>query len=108
MNTKVSVVAIAGAPNAGKSTLINRFVGQKISIVTPKCQTTRFNTRGVVNLGATQIVFIDTPGLFEPKKTLEKRIVKQAQLALEEADRICLVVDAVSYTHLTLPTIYSV
>ena len=89
-------IALAGAPNAGKSTLINKLVNQKIAIVTSKCQTTRFNTKGIVNVGSTQLVFIDTPGLFEPGRLLEKGIVKQARQGLYEADLVCLVVDASS------------
>jgi GTP-binding protein Era len=98
MEEKTLIVAIAGAPNAGKSTLINKIVGQKISIVTSKCQTTRFNIRGVVNADRTQLVFIDTPGIFKPVKNLEKGIVKQARSGLEEADLICLLLDPTNYS----------
>ncbi|MDJ1407377.1 MAG: GTPase Era [Candidatus Midichloria sp.] len=91
---KTLVIALAGCPNAGKSTLINKIVGQKIAIVTSKCQTTRFNTKGITNINDTQLVFIDTPGLFKPSRPLEKSIVKQAHLGLEEADLICFIVDA--------------
>ncbi|CAG7589162.1 MAG: GTPase Era [Candidatus Midichloria sp.] len=91
---KTLVIALAGCPNAGKSTLINKIVGQKIAIVTSKCQTTRFNTKGITNINDTQLVFIDTPGLFKPSRPLEKSIVKQANLGLEEADLICFIVDA--------------
>ncbi|MDJ1305704.1 MAG: GTPase Era [Candidatus Midichloria sp.] len=91
---KTLVIALAGCPNAGKSTLVNKIVGQKIAIVTSKCQTTRFNTKGITNIDDTQLVFIDTPGLFKPSRPLEKSIVKQANLGLEEADLICFIVDA--------------
>ncbi|WHQ47031.1 MAG: GTPase Era [Candidatus Midichloria sp.] len=91
---KILVIALAGAPNAGKSTSINKIIGQKIAIVTSKCQTTRFNTKGITNIDDTQLIFIDTPGLFKPSKSLEKSIVKQANLGLEEAELICFIVDA--------------
>lgn len=93
MSKKLSIVALAGMPNAGKSTLTNLLVGQKISIVTPKVQTTRFNTRGIVNLRETQIIFIDTPGLFKPKKPLEKQIVRSAWDGINEVDIICFLID---------------
>lgn len=91
---KTLVIALAGCPNTGKSTLINKIVGQKIAIVTSKCQTTRFNTKGITNIDDTQLVFIDTPGLFKPSRPLEKSIVKQANLGLKETDLICFIVDA--------------
>jgi len=91
---KTLMIALAGAPNAGKSTLINKIIGQKIAIVTSKCQTTRFNTKGVLNIDDIQLIFIDTPGLFKPDKILEKGIVKQARLGLEEADLVCLTIDS--------------
>lgn len=91
---KTLIIALAGAPNAGKSTLINQLVGQKITIVTSKCQTTRFNIKGVINIDDTQLIFIDTPGIFTPSRPLEKGIVKQARSGLEEADIICLTIDS--------------
>ena len=94
MNQKTLLIALAGAPNAGKSTLINSLVRQKIAIVTSKAQTTRFNTKGVVNIDNTQLIFIDTPGLFKPNRPLEHGIVRQARMGLEEADIICLIVDS--------------
>lgn len=92
-NKKSLVIALIGEPNAGKSTLLNALVGEKISIVTHKVQTTRHNIRGVVNEGDTQLVFIDTPGLFDAKRTLERAIVKAATNSFEEADIVCLMFD---------------
>lgn len=93
MDRKLITVALIGEPNAGKSTLTNALVGEKITIVTHKVQTTRENVRGVVTDGDTQMVLIDTPGLFDAKKTLEKFIVKNATASFEEADIVCLVID---------------
>lgn len=101
--TKFSVVALVGQPNVGKSTLLNAIVGQKISITTHKVQTTRYNIRGVSNVGETQLVFIDTPGLFDPKRTLEKAIVKEAIKSFDECDAICLIIDSVKIEEF-LPT----
>src|SRR5580698_6103872 len=87
-------VAILGAPNAGKSTLLNRLVGQKISIVSPKPQTTRMRVLGVLTEGDTQIAFIDTPGIFAPKRRLDRAMVGAAWQSLDGADAILLLVDA--------------
>ncbi|MEM7042487.1 MAG: GTPase Era [Pseudomonadota bacterium] len=89
-------VAILGAPNAGKSTLLNRLVGTKVSIVTPKVQTTRRRVLGITVKDEAQLVFVDTPGIFEPRqsKRLEQAIVKAAWSAAYDADRLLLVVDA--------------
>jgi GTP-binding protein Era len=87
-------VAIVGAPNAGKSTLLNRLVGSKISIVSPKVQTTRNRVLGVVIEGAAQIVFIDTPGIFAPRRRLDRAMVKAAWRGVIEADLTLLLVDA--------------
>ncbi|MDF3047175.1 MAG: GTP-binding protein Era [Candidatus Midichloriaceae bacterium] len=92
-NQKSLTVALIGEPNAGKSTLLNALVGEKVSIVTHKVQTTRHNIKGVVTEGETQIIFIDTPGLFDAKRTLEKAIVKSAKTSFEEADIVCLMFD---------------
>ena len=85
---------VLGAPNAGKSTLINALVGAKISIVSPKVQTTRTRIRGIVMAGATQLVFIDTPGIFAPKRRLDRAMVKAAWTGAEDADIIAVMVDA--------------
>lgn len=89
-------VAFTGLPNAGKSTLINNLVGEKISITTAKPQTTRDILRGVVTEGDTQLVIIDTPGIFIPQKNrlLERKIVKNAWRGVEEAEVICMVIDS--------------
>ncbi len=83
-----------GAPNVGKSTLVNNLIGSKISIVTPKVQTTRASIKGIYTEGDVQLIFIDTPGLFNPKETLEKAIVQEAWRKVEEADYLALLVDA--------------
>jgi len=87
-------VAVVGAPNAGKSTLVNTMVGTKVSIVSPKVQTTRTRVRGVALHGSAQIVFIDTPGIFEPKRRLERSMVAAAWDGAADADQVLLVVDA--------------
>lgn len=93
---KILTVAIAGAPNAGKSTLTNYFVGEKVSIISPKVQTTRDLIRGVFIDGNTQIIFVDTPGVFIPKKArlLERKIVKTAWSGIRDAELTCLLIDA--------------
>ncbi len=94
--SKFSLIAIVGAPNVGKSSLTNAIIGQKLSIVSPKVQTTRNAVRGILVEGDTQLVIIDTPGIFLPKsdRILERVIVKSAWQALREADAICLLIDA--------------
>ncbi len=91
---KYSTIAILGAPNAGKSTLANKIVGTKFSIVSPKVQTTRVSLKGICIEGSAQLVFIDTPGIFRPNKGLEKQIVTEAWRGVEEADTLILLVDA--------------
>ncbi|MBS0236607.1 MAG: GTPase Era [Proteobacteria bacterium] len=92
---KCAVIALIGAPNAGKSTLINTLVGQKIAIATHKAQTTRKNIRGIMFANTqTQLVFVDTPGIFKPDGLLEKSIVKEAWRALDGCDMVCLLIDA--------------
>lgn len=93
-NNKCGLVAIIGEPNAGKSTLINHLVGGKVSIVSPKVQTTRFNIRGVCVRGDSQFVFIDTPGIFEAGKKFEKAMVKAAWSGIGDADAVLLLLDA--------------
>jgi GTP-binding protein Era len=87
-------VALLGAPNAGKSTLLNSLVGAKVSIVTRKVQTTRSRLRGIAVEGASQIVFVDTPGIFVPKRRLERAMVAAAWSGARDADVIALVFDA--------------
>ena len=87
-------VAIIGAPNAGKSTLINALVGEKVSIVTRKAQTTRSTVRGVLTRGQAQIVFVDTPGLFAPKRRLDRAMVASAWGAAADAGALMLMIDA--------------
>ena len=93
--TRCGFVAIIGAPNAGKSTLVNRLVGAKVTIVSHKVQTTRVPVRGIAIAGASQLVFIDTPGIFDPKKRLDRAMVEAAWGGAGDADVVCLVVDAV-------------
>ena len=92
--THCGVCAIIGAPNAGKSTLTNALVGSKVAIVTPKVQTTRMNVKGVAMAGDTQIVFVDTPGIFKPRRRLDRAMVGAAWAGAGDADAVLLVVDA--------------
>ena len=92
--TRCGFVALIGAPNAGKSTLINALVGEKVSIVTRKAQTTRSTVRGVLTRGDAQIVFVDTPGLFAPKRRLDRAMVASAWGAAADADVLALLIDA--------------
>ena len=92
--TRCGVVALVGAPNAGKSTLLNALVGAKISIVTHKVQTTRARVRGIAVAGESQIIFVDTPGIFEPKRRLERAMVATAWAAIQDADVVVLLYDA--------------
>jgi GTP-binding protein Era len=92
--TRCGFVAVLGAPNAGKSTLVNTLVGQKVSIVTQKVQTTRAPVRGIAIKGNTQIVFVDTPGIFAPKRRLDRAMVKAAWGGAADADAILVLVDA--------------
>jgi GTP-binding protein Era len=94
MTTFCGFCAIIGAPNAGKSTLTNALVGSKVAIVSPKVQTTRMTVRGVAIADQTQIVFVDTPGIFRPRRRLDRAMVGAAWAGAEDADAILLVVDA--------------
>ena len=87
-------VAVVGAPNAGKSTLVNGLVGTKVSIVSPKVQTTRFRVLGIVMAGAAQVILVDTPGIFQPRRRLDRAMVAAAWNGASDAEMICLVVDA--------------
>lgn len=91
--TRCGFVALIGAPNAGKSTLLNQFVGAKVSIVSSKIQTTRTKVLGIRIYDKTQIIFVDTPGLFKPQKTLEKAMVNAAEKQAQESDVNIFVVD---------------
>jgi GTP-binding protein Era len=93
-NPRCAFVALVGAPNAGKSTLLNKLVGAKVSIVTHKAQTTRAMIRGVVTTGDTQLVFIDTPGIFAPRRRLDRAMVDAAWTGAGDADLVALIVDA--------------
>ncbi|HYF07976.1 MAG TPA: GTPase Era [Acetobacteraceae bacterium] len=92
--TRCGLVAVLGAPNAGKSTLVNRMAGTKVTIVSPKPQTTRFRIRAVVMRGASQIVLVDTPGIFAPRRRLDRAMVAAAWGGAQDADLSLLVVDA--------------
>jgi len=94
--TRCGVVALIGAPNAGKSTLTNALVGQKVAIVSPKVQTTRVRLMGVAMEGNTQLLLQDTPGIFEPRRRLDRAMVKSAWEGAADADILCLLVDAKS------------
>jgi GTP-binding protein Era len=92
--TRCGYIALLGAPNAGKSTLLNRLVGTKLAIVSPKVQTTRARLLGIVAQGESQLVFIDTPGIFAPKRRLERAMVNAAWEGAKEADIDVVLVDA--------------
>ncbi|MFW8595788.1 GTPase Era [Cribrihabitans neustonicus] len=94
MTTRAGFVALIGEPNAGKSTLLNRMVGAKVSIVTHKVQTTRARIRGVAMEGDAQIVFVDTPGLFRPRRRLDRAMVAAAWGGAADADIVVLMVEA--------------
>jgi GTP-binding protein Era len=87
-------VAVVGAPNAGKSTLLNRLAGAKLSIVTPKAQTTRFRVLGIMMRGASQVLLVDTPGIFTPRRRLDRAMVAAAWTGVRDADLTLLLVDA--------------
>lgn len=91
--SKCGFIALSGAPNAGKSTLLNRIVGTKIAIVTPKVQTTRARMSGIALRGAAQLIFIDTPGIFTAKRRLERAMVAAAWSGITDADVAVVVVD---------------
>ena len=92
--TRCGIVALIGEPNAGKSTLLNRMVGAKVSIVTHKVQTTRARIRGIAIEGEAQLVFVDTPGLFRPRRRLDRAMVKAAWGGAADADVVVLLIEA--------------
>ena len=94
VETRAGFVSLIGAPNAGKSTITNHFAGSKVSIVSPKAQTTRTVIKGIGIYENTQIVFLDTPGIFAPKRRLDRAMVLSAWGAIKDADAVALVVDA--------------
>jgi GTP-binding protein Era len=94
VTTRCGFVAILGAPNAGKSTLLNRLAGAKLSIVSPKAQTTRFRVLAIVMRGESQILLVDTPGIFRPRRRLDRAMVAAAWSGARDADLALLIVDA--------------
>ncbi|MAX00009.1 MAG: GTPase Era [Sphingomonas sp.] len=90
---KCGLVAVVGAPNAGKSTLVNAMVGQKVAIVSPKAQTTRARLMGIAMEGDTQLLLVDTPGIFDPRRRLDRAMVAAAWEGADGADAIALVID---------------
>jgi len=92
--TSCGYVALIGAPNAGKSTLLNRLVGHKLAIVTPKVQTTRARLLGIAIIGPAQLILVDTPGIFAPRRRLDRAMVAAAWAGMADADEVVLLVDA--------------
>src|SRR5947199_8137180 len=92
--TRCGFIALIGAPNAGKSTLINALVGSKVAIVTPKVQTTRALLRGIAMEGNAQLVLVDTPGIFAPKRRLDRAMVTTAWTGAHDADIVAVLIDA--------------
>jgi GTP-binding protein Era len=92
-NKRAGFVAVIGAPNAGKSTLVNALVGQKVAIVSPKAQTTRARLMGIAIEGSAQILLVDTPGIFEPRRRLDRAMVAAAWTGAQDADLVLLVID---------------
>src|SRR4029453_18436318 len=98
MTQKCGLVAVLGAPNAGKSTLVNALVGQKVAIVRPKAQTTRARLMGIAIEEKSQILLVDTPGIFAPNRRLDRAMVKAAWEGAEDADRVVMMIDAAAKT----------
>ena len=96
LTTRAGFAAVIGAPNAGKSTLVNRLVGSKVTIVTRKVQTTRFPVRGVAMEGDSQVILVDTPGVFTPRRRLDRAMVRSAWTGAEEADAVMHVFDVIA------------
>ncbi len=101
--TKCGFVAVIGAPNAGKSTITNKLVGQKVSIVSQKIQTTRFPVRGIAIHGKSQLIFVDTPGVFLPKERLDRAMVASVWSSTKDADLIIHMIDAPSLIRAKAP-----
>src|ERR1700745_201668 len=95
-DTRWCFVALIGAPNVGKSTLTNALVGSKVTIVTPKVQTTRTLVRGIAIEGASQLVLVDPPGIFSPRRRLDRAMVTTAWGGAHDADLVCALIDAKS------------
>jgi GTP-binding protein Era len=104
---KCGFVAIVGAPNAGKSTLLNRLTGAKLSIVSPKAQTTRFRVLGIMMRGESQVLLVDTPGIFRPRRKLDRAMVNAAWTGAADADLAVLLVDSKAGATLDVRTIAS-
>jgi len=102
-NTNAGFVAVIGAPNAGKSTLVNALVGQKVAIVSPKAQTTRARLMGIAIQGSSQILLVDTPGIFQPKRRLDRAMVAAAWTGAQDADLILLVIASAARWRGSLP-----
>ena len=94
MTQRCGLVAVLGAPNAGKSTLVNALVGQKVAIVSPKAQTTRARLMGIAIHGEAQMLLVDTPGIFDPHRRLDRAMVAAAWECAVGADRVLLTIDA--------------
>src|SRR5499427_6352573 len=94
IETRCGFVALIGAPNVGKSTLINTLVGSKVAIVSHKVQTTRTLVRGIAIEGAAQLIFVDTPGIFAPKRRLDRAMVTSAWGVAQDANLVCVLIDA--------------
>src|SRR5689334_23811496 len=92
--TRAGFVAVIGAPNAGKSTLVNALVGQKVAIVSPKAQTTRARLMGIALKDQAQILLVDTPGIFQPRRRLDRAMVAAAWTGAQDAELTLFVVDA--------------
>ena len=95
VSTKCGVVAVIGAPNAGKSTLVNQLVGQKVAITSAKAQTTRARMLGIALHGQVQMILVDTPGIFAPRRRLDRAMVSAAWEGAESADAVLLIVDPI-------------
>src|SRR5258708_12327462 len=103
--SRAGFVAVIGAPNAGKSTLVNALVGQKVAIVSAKAQTTRARLMGIAVLGEAQILLVDTPGIFEPKRRLDRAMVAAAWSGAGDADLLPLLIDPPARLPAALPPI---